>query len=605
MMSKTINITLCGNPNVGKSTIFNSLTGLHQHTGNWPGKTVEVSSGEFIYKSNKYHITDLPGTYSFKGQSEDEIIAGEYIKNHPDDLTVVVCDATAVERGMILALQTSDICRNVILCINLTDEAQRKGIVIDTDVIKERINMPVVKTSSKDKSSKKRLCDEINSYPFSQREVKDLEESIYYVQKAEEVCHGAITLKTPEPDKKDRILDSFFLGKLTSVPIMLIMLGFIFYLTLTFAGYPSNILSVLFNDFLVFIENGLTDIKVPLWLNSVITQGILKVLFWVISVMLPPMMIFFPLFTLLEDLGYLPRVAFNLDNSFKKCGSCGKQALTMCMGLGCTCAGVTGCRIISSKKERLIATITNSLTPCNGKFPTIFAIITIFFALENRILSTIIFIFVIVVSIAFTALSSKLMSKYLFKNQSSSFFMELPPYRKPSIKKVVGQSVINKILFVLSRAVMVAAPAGFIIWCLTHIIIGDKSIFLHITDFLDPIGRLMGLDGTILTGFLFGLPANEIVIPVILMGYLAKDTLTDYSSLFELKNLLLQNGWTLLTATNMLIFTVFHWPCSTAILTIKKETASLKMTAISILLPTVIGLCLCLLTSIIFRLICF
>lgn len=610
MDKRPVNISLIGNPNVGKSTIFNKLTGLHQHTGNWPGKTVEILSGEFKYKGQKYLITDLPGTYSYFAASQDEIIAGEYIKAHNNDLTIVVCDATAVERGLILALQTMDICHNVILCINLIDEAVRKGIAVNTQLLEKRLNIPVIETSSKDKTGKKRLLELIHNTKREDTLPKELKDTAYYVEKAEEICHGAITLLSADPNLKDRKIDSLLLGKYTAVPIMLLMLCIIFYLTVSFASYPSEWLSQFFDKILDFVRDFLSDSPLPLWINSIITEGLLTVLFWVVSVMLPPMVIFFPLFAILEDFGYLPRVAFLLDDKFRKCGSCGKQALSMCMGLGCTCAGVTGCRIIQTKKERLIATVTNSLTPCNGKFPTIFAMITMFFiAGENfigsKVIGSLIFCFIIVISVTFSFISSKFISKYILKHESSSFYMELPPYRKPKISKIISNSVLNKILFILSRAICVAAPAGVIIWILTHITVGDKNILLHITDFLDPIGKLMGLDGTILTGFILGFPANEIVIPIILMGYCAEETLVEYSTLAELKNLLTENGWTWMTAVNMLIFTVFHWPCSTAVLTIKKETASLKWTAISILLPSVIGFLLCFVLNCIFKLICF
>ncbi len=601
-----MNITLIGNPNVGKSTIFNLLTGLHQHTGNWPGKTVEHLSGEFKYKGKEYNITDLPGTYSYFGKSQDEIIAADYVKNHSDDLTIVVCDATAVERGLILALQTMDICKNVIICINLMDEAFRKGIAVNTQLLKSRLKIPIIETSSKDKSSKKRILEEIHNFALTQKETKPLENSIFYVEKAEEICHGAITLLAVDPNEKDRKIDSILLGKYTSIPIMLAVLGFIFYLTITFASYPSELLSDIFDKMLKFLREVSSDLGVPETVKSVIIDGMLKVLFWVVAVMLPPMAIFFPLFTLLEDFGYLPRVAYNLDTPFKKCGTCGKQSLTMCMGLGCNCAGVTGCRIIQSPKEKLIAIITNALTPCNGKFPTIFALITMFFVVESsKLPSVIIFTVVILMSVCSTMLTSKLLSKFVFKNESESFHMELPPYRKPKIHKVLGNSVMNKILFVLSRAVCVAAPAGIIIWILSNVDIADKSILLHLTDFLDPVGKFIGLDGTILTGFILGLPANEIVIPIILMGYLAKDTLIDYSSLSELKTLLIDNGWTTLTAICTLIFTLFHWPCSTALLTIKKETASLKWTAVSMIIPSVIGFIMCFIVNSIFKLICY
>ena len=449
-----------------------------------------------------------------------------------------------------------------------------------------------------------------NKYENKDSENIELKSIEYYIEKAEEVCHGAIKLSNRDPHFRDRKIDKLLLGKYASIPIMMLLLCLIFYLTISFASYPSQWLSEILGILLKKTEYLLLSTTLPLWFVSLISDGMLKVLFWVVSVMLPPMVIFFPLFSLLEDVGYLPRIAYLTDSSFKKCGSCGKQSLTMCMGLGCTCAGVTGCRIISNKKERTIATVTNSLTPCNGKFPTIFAITTLFLATGNEIfndklIGSLIFCIVILISFFITFLSSSFLSKTILKEQSEPFYMELPPYRTPDISKVIGQSIINKILLILSRAICVAAPAGIIIWILTHMTIGDKSIFLHITEHLDPIGKFIGLDGTILTGFILGFPANEIVMPIILMGYCAEDTLIEYSTLYELQNLLISNGWNILTAINMLIFTVFHWPCSTAVLTIKKETASLKTTAISVLLPTIIGFLLCSFSNLIFKLIYF
>lgn len=604
MDNETIRINLTGNPNVGKSTIFNTLTGLHQHTGNWSGKTVEVLSGSFKYKGNNYIITDLPGSHSYCASSRDEVIASEYIKENADCLTVVVCNATAVERGLILTLQTMDLCSKVILCVNMTDEANKKGISVDYSMLSKRLGIPVINTSSSDKTSKKRLMEEIHSFNSERIKNGELKSAEYYIELAENICHGAITLKSNDPDRLDRKIDRLLLGKYTALPVAFLLLGFIFYLTITFANYPSQLLSSFFDQILAAVTQALNSTPLPLWLISAITDGMLSVLFWVVSVMLPPMAIFFPLFTILEDSGYLPRIAYLTDNTFKKCGSCGKQTLSMCMGLGCTCAGVMGCRIISGKKERIIATVTNSMTPCNGKFPTIFALITMFLASGSSFLGSATFCVVIIISLFATFAASRLISKLSFKSSPEPFYLELPSYKKPGIRKVISHSVLNKIATILLRAVCVAAPAGIVIWLLTHLTIGDKSVFLHLTEMLDPIGRLMGLDGTILTGFVLGFPANEIVIPIILMGYCAEEALVDYSTLTELKNILIDNGWTFLTAINMLIFTVFHWPCSTAMLTIKKETASLKWTAISFILPTAVGFILCVCTNLVFKLIC-
>lgn len=600
-------VTLAGNPNVGKSTVFNLLTGMHQHTGNWPGKTVEFAEGKYTYKGEKYRITDLPGTYSFKPDSQDEAIAGEYIKNHPDNCTVIVCDATALERSLILALQTAEICPNTVLCVNLMDEAVRKGICINLQLLERRLNIPVIGTSVKDKKSKAKLLEAIkNSFNSKPREKTDEQEKdiIYYVEKAEQICHGVITLISCDPNERDRKIDKIILGKYTGVPFMLLMLGFIFYLTLTFAGYPSELLSDLFDKMLKYLHTTPLFLNMPQWLSQMLLDGMLNVLSWVVAVMLPPMAIFFPLFTLLEDLGYLPRVAFSLDNRFRKCGTCGKQALSMCMGLGCNCAGITGCRIISSKREKLIAIITNTFTPCNGRFPIIIAIITMFFVssaspFSGRIRAAGIFVLLMLLSVGMTFLVSKLLSKTLLKGEPDVFSMELPPYRKPEIGRLIVRSVLDRTIFVLGRAVSVAAPAGIIIWLTSHVTIGSASIFEHITQFLEPLGKLMGLDGTILTGFILGLPANEIVIPIIMMGYMAKDVLTDYSTLSELKEIFVNNGWTWITAACTLIFSIFHWPCSTAIITIKKETASLKWTAVSIAIPTLIGIVMCILFNLI------
>ena len=401
---------------------------------------------------------------------------------------------------------------------------------------------------------------------------------------------------------RDRKLDRILTSKRTGFPIMLALLLVVFWLTITGANYPSQWLA----DGLFWVQDRLTDfftwMHAPAWLHGALVLGVYRVLAWVVSVMLPPMAIFFPLFTLLEDFGYLPRIAFNLDKYFKKACACGKQALTMCMGFGCNAAGVVGCRIIDSPRERLIATITNNFVPCNGRFPTLIAIITMFFVgtaggFASSFLSALGLTLVILLGVGMTLLVSRLLSKTILKGVPSSFTLELPPYRTPQVGKVIVRSIFDRTLFVLGRAAAVAAPAGLILWLMANVTVGDMSLLAHCSQFLDPFGRLLGLDGTILMAFILGFPANEIVIPIVIMAYMAKGSLTDMSNLNELHTLLTNNGWTWLTAVCTMLFSLMHWPCSTTCMTIHKETQSLKWTAVSFAVPTVIGMLVCLLVA--------
>ena len=336
----------------------------------------------------------------------------------------------------------------------------------------------------------------------------------------------------------------------------------------------------------------------PDFIKGFFIDGIYTTLCWVVAVMLPPMAIFFPLFALIEDFGYLPRVAFNLDKFFSKCGAHGKQGLTMAMGIGCNACGVTGCRIIESPKERLIATVTNNFMPCNGRFPMLIALITIFFSgsagvFTGSVSVAFLLVLVILFAVAVTMLVSKLLSVSLLKGERSAFALELPPYRKPRIIKTVISSFLDRTLFVLGRAVVVAIPAGALIWLLANIYIADCSLLSYCTDFFEPFGRAIGLDGVIVMAFILGFPANETVIPIIIMSYLSTGTLTDFASYDELFIILSQNGWTLTTAVCTIIMCIFHFPCSTTCLTIKKETKSIGWTLFSMVMPTVIGVLLC------------
>ena len=390
---------------------------------------------------------------------------------------------------------------------------------------------------------------------------------------------------------------------------MLLLVALVFYLTVSGANYPSRMLSNLLFSFEDKLMGFFKFIKIPQYFCNLLVLGAYRTLAWIVSVMLPPMAIFFPLFTLLEDFGYLPRIAYNLDKPFKKCCACGKQALTMCMGFGCNAAGVVGCRIIDSERERLLAVITNSLVPCNGRFPTLISIITMFFiGTQTKTLtsltSALFLTALILAGIGFTFLSTFILSKTVLKGVPSSFTLELPPYRKPQIGKVIVRSVFDRTLFVLGRAAAVAAPAGIIIYLAANIIVGDASILKICSDFLDPFARLMGLDGVILIAFILGFPANEIVIPIVIMAYTASGVLSDTGNLTAVKELFVSNGWNITTAMCTMIFSLFHWPCSTTVLTIKKETQSIKWTVISVLLPTLLGILCCMLVAFVMKFVC-
>ena len=357
------------------------------------------------------------------------------------------------------------------------------------------------------------------------------------------------------------------------------------------------------------LRNFLSGTVVPPWISSILIDGIYVTLAWVISVMLPPMAIFFPMFTLLEDLGYLPRVAFNLDKCFKRCCSCGKQALTMCMGLGCNAAGVIGCRIINSPRERLIAILTNAFMPCNGRFPTLITIATIFIGgslaggIGGSLKSALAVTAVVILGVFMTLVISKILSNTILKGVPSNFILELPPYRKPQIGKVLIRSIMDRTLYVLGRAIAVAAPAGVVIWIFANVPVGEISLLTYCADFLQPFGNAIGLDGYIIMALLLGLPANEIVMPIIIMSYVKATTILEMDSMLQLKNLLVANGWTLLTAINMMIICLMHFPCGTTLWTIKKETGSWKWTILSFLIPTVAGIAICFVTTQVWKII--
>lgn len=683
-------LALVGNPNTGKSTLFNALTGLRQHTGNWPGKTVLQARGSLVHDGHKYTVVDLPGTYSLLANSAEEQVARDFICLATPDVTVVVVDATCLERNLNLVLQIMEITEKVVVCVNLVDEARRKGIRIDTEQLSEKLGLPVVATaarsgeglnqlmdkvigvargtfkpkpnrviyhkeieeavsslesevraflggeldsrwmalrllegdasiveflkafsgkvmhpSSENAVIKRRLCvgsliEQANKIAgHRQNEVRDSIAKTTY-EAAERIARSVISREGEKKTDWDRKIDNILTSPVWGFPIMFGLLTVLFWITLTGANYPSAILA----DGLFWVEAHLTDLfttlNAPEWLHGFLVLGVYRCSAWVVAVMLPPVAIFFPLFTLLEDAGYLPRVAFNLDGFFKKAGAHGKQALTMSMGFGCNAAGIIACRIIESPRERLIATLTNVFVPCNGRFPTLITLATIFaggaFTISlSGVVATLTVSGLVVLGIAITFFVSWLLSRTLLQGIPTSFALELPPYRKPQFGQVIVRSLLDRTMFVLGRAVIIAAPAGGLIWVLANTTIGDASILTTMAGWLDPLARHMGLDGFILLAFILGLPANEIVLPVLTMSYLSGGALTELDSLASLRHLLVdQHGWTWLTALSTMLIVLCHWPCGTTLYTIRREQNSWRWTVLAAIIPTAVGVLLCL-----------
>ncbi|MDV5111276.1 ferrous iron transport protein B [Clostridium perfringens] len=678
-------VALAGNPNVGKSTVFNALTGLNQHTGNWPGKTVAKAEGYYEFKDSTIKIVDLPGTYSLLSNSEEEEIARDYICFNDPDIVVVVADATSLERNLNLFIQISEITEKAILCVNLIDEAEKNNIKIDLDLLSKELNANLVSSSARNgvgieelketifkeitlKNSKKNainydypiekaieeieiILDEIlevpkrkkrwialrilegntsilkslyNKYNIQEKyinmitKIKDELNKDYKDELVEDIIIKSIIKEAERIGNKvvkggeeytdfQRKIDKILVSKSTGIPIMIMTLLIVLWITITLANYPSEMLANMFAHGEIYIRDFFSGLNLPSWISGILIDGIYVTLAWVISVMLPPMAIFFPMFTLLEDLGYLPRIAFNLDKCFKKCCACGKQALTMCMGLGCNAAGIIGCRIINSPRERIIAILTNAFMPCNGRFPMLISIAAIFIGgisvgIKESFISALTVTVVIILGVLMTLLVSKILSKTILKGMPSNFILELPPYRKPQVGKVIVRSIFDRTLYVLGRAIAIAAPAGAVIWIFSNIMIGDSSILTICADYLSPLANAIGVDGYILMAFILGLPANEIVMPIIIMSYLRATTMLELDNLYELKELLVANGWTILTAINVMILCLMHYPCGTTLWTIKKETKSFKWTALSFLIPTVAGIVICFITTQLWRL---
>lgn len=707
-------VALAGNPNVGKSTVFNNLTGLRQHTGNWPGKTVTRAEGGFVFGGRSYKLVDLPGTYSLLATSADEEVARDFLLFGRPDVTVVVADACRLERNLNLVLQVLEITDRVVVCLNLMDEARRRGLLVDALSLASELGVPVAPAAARQNEGidgllrrldavatgqyvcqprraavlslpLKRVVDDLcqtvaTAVPglpnarwvalrlldhderiaqalasgelgdLSRDKVVEAEQdarswpaahasdaAIGILAKADRlrwqagsdfhqslvegiyVQAAAIADRVVKRDETrrgadwDHKLDWLLTNRWTGYPIMILMLAFVLWLTVSGANVPS---AVLF-DFLLgtahpALKSAAAYAGLPWWLDGLLIDGVYLATAWVVSVMLPPMAIFFPMFTLLEDFGYLPRVAFNLDRTFRRCGAHGKQALTMCMGFGCNAAGVVATRVIDSPRERLIAILTNNFSLCNGRWPTQILIATIFLgALVPPYLSGAVAAGAVagiaLLGVACMFLAAWVLSRTVLQGEPSSFHLELPPYRPPRVMQTLYTSLIDRTIFVLWRAVIFALPAGAAIWLVANVHIGGWSVAEWAVDFLDPVGVLIGLNGVILLAYVVAIPANEIVIPTVLMLTVLTAGLTDAGRgrgvMFEAESasataaVLQAGGWTVLTGVNLMLFSLLHNPCSTTIYTIWKETRSVKWTILATLMPLGMGAAVCFLVA--------
>ena len=731
-------VALAGNPNVGKTTVFNALTGLRQHTGNWPGKTVARAEGTFAHGGRRVKVVDLPGAYSLHAGSADEEVARDFLLFGRPDATAVVVDAMRLERNLNLALQIMEITDRVVVCLNLVDEARRHGVSVDAKRLERELGVPVVETVARQGEGVPQLLDaavsvasgergttpyRTRSHPAGVREavaaveplieaefprlpnarwvalrllnadegVADavrsgeigeigsddtgpretgsgetgsgfggigsagtgsdeppradtgngappppaararildaatrqrwklgagfhdlLAENLY--REAERIA-GAVVRRDAKTAGRvfDRKLDRLLTSRVTGFPLMLAILAAVFWTTIAGANVPSAMLATLLVDGLHPVLNDFGAwVGMPWWLSGFLFDGVYLATAWVVSVMLPPMAIFFPLFTLLEDFGYLPRVAFNLDSLFRRAGAHGKQALTMSMGFGCNAAGVVATRVIDSPRERLIAVVTNNFSLCNGRWPTQILVASIFIgALAPPRLAGAVsagaVVGVALLGIAFMFLVSWGLSRTALRGEATTFSLELPPYRPPRVLKTLYTSVIDRTLIILWRAVLFAVPAGAAIWLLANISVAGASLAQHGIDLLDPFGLLVGLNGVILMAYVIAVPANEIVIPTVLMLTVAAlgspelgagaGVIFESDSPVEVEGLLRAGGWTLLTGVNLMLFSLLHNPCSTTIYTIYKETGSVRWTALSTLLPLALGFVTCFLVA--------
>lgn len=661
-------VLLAGNPNVGKSTIFNTLTGMRQHTGNWSGKTVENAVGELDLDGDHYHLIDLPGTYSLTPSSEEERVAVESICFCPADAMIVVGDATNPARSVALARQIAEVRGSVLLCLNLADEARRRRIGMDIEGLSKAIGIPIVTVTARKKEGYADLLGKLQklcsaptaavpvSYGNADTVLEKMEHLLVpycrstcsaryaagrileddlpaiatmqeklslpadLLLRADEVLQlytgpiadysltehlyresAALTARYQSGGGDipllTRFLDRLLLGK-AGILLLLLLVSILLWISLVAANYPGEWLSAGFAT----IESALRPLTtfLPSFWEGLLWDGGWRVLTWVVAVMLPPMAIFFPLFTLMEDFGLLPRIAFLLDAPFEAAGTSGKQSLPMCMSLGCNCTGVVGTRIIDDPLERKVAIATLNFIPCNGRFPTLLCLISLFgrgsglhgIAQLGWLLLLLCF------SVGMTMLMTVVLRQTVYRGEAVSPIMELPLYRPPQVGRVLLRSLLDRTLRVLLRAMVAAFPAGCIIWLLANLRIGNLSVLGELARLLEPFGIAMGLDGAILASFLLGLPANEIVLPILLMCYSEGGSLVTAEGA-ALESALTAAGWTGVTALCAGIFCICHFPCLTALATIRKETGDENLTVLSVVLPTTVGILLCMAVNLI------
>lgn len=580
-------IVLLGNPNVGKSTIYNYLCKENQHTGNWAGKTVESASGTFEYEDSQYELIDLPGIYSLNTCSEEEEVSKKYLENETYDLAIVVVDAYVLERSILLCNQVLSVTDKVMIVINLYDEAYKRGMRIDEEKLNQYMKAPHILMSAKNTKDMEKLKWMMSKVVHEGSRTNELINS-------KELMDNAVDIHAKANDNRlDRILTHRIFGPLVMGVTLLVVL----YLTIILANYPSEFLSYIFGIGEQWIYHVFQILNVSPWLMDLIINYIYRILSLVIAVMLPPMVIFFPLFSILESIGYLPRIAFNLDYYFQKVGASGKQALTICMGYGCNVVGVMGSRIIESPRERLLAILTNVFTPCNGRFPILITLLTLFIVTNATSLEVALYLSILLVfSLFLSFLMTGILRKLLHYNKQETYILELTNYRTPNFKQIIKDALVNKTFKIMMRAIYVVIPAALLIYVGNHITINSSTLLQYISSFLNPLGVIMGLDGVILLAFLIGIMANEVVLPLCLMLYGTGGIMSSYS-LEYLYSIFIANNWNMVTAVCTLLFTIAHFPCINTIIAIYKETHSIRHTLISILFPTLTGILLCIIAN--------